>query len=252
MLGEIHNREGERLDYTFQPGADDNRCVVVIGHGVTGNKDRPFSCALADGLANAGIASIRLSFSGNGNSAGAFADSTISKEIDDLFAVIDRLVEVLGDVVVGYAGHSMGGAVGVMATGRDQRISFLISLAGMVRTAQFAQRKFGDLVPGKGLMWDKPECPLSQKYMDDMAHHGDLLSYGPEIEVPWLFVHGTADDVVPIVDSRDMYGCAQEPKELCEIEGADHVFSGETMSVMVNKVTGWTVALIASNGRKKR
>ena len=56
----------------------------MIGHGVTGHKDRPFLIALAEGLAAAGLAALRLSFSGNAGSEGRFVDATITKEVPDV------------------------------------------------------------------------------------------------------------------------------------------------------------------------
>src|SRR6185295_12644802 len=109
MFGEIKNAQGERLDYCFHAAEKNSKSIVVIGHGVTGNKDRPFVVALAEGLAQAGISALRFSFSGNGASGGKFVDSTISKEAEDLGAVLGAL----NGYTVCYAGHSMGGAVGV-------------------------------------------------------------------------------------------------------------------------------------------
>ena len=91
MFGDIANSEGERLDYSFHEGSAGSRDVVVIGHGVTGNKDRPFVIALAEGLAAAGINALRFSFAGNGDSGGRFVDATISKEVEDLGSVMDAL-----------------------------------------------------------------------------------------------------------------------------------------------------------------
>ena len=85
----ISNRHGERLDTAFHPGSPGSRRLVVIGHGVTGHKDRPFLVALAEGLAAAGIPALRLSWSGNGASEGAFSESNITKEVDDLGSVLD-------------------------------------------------------------------------------------------------------------------------------------------------------------------
>src|SRR5689334_13749980 len=118
MLDAIRNAQGERLDYTFHPGADDGASIVVIGHGVTGHKDRPFLIALAEGLASAGFGALRVSFSGNGRSEGRFEDSNISKEVEDLGKVLDALP----NRTIAYAGHSMGGAVGVLRAVRDPRI----------------------------------------------------------------------------------------------------------------------------------
>jgi pimeloyl-ACP methyl ester carboxylesterase len=232
---EIRNAHGERLDATFHEGAPGRRDLVVIGHGVTANKDRPFLVALSEGLAAAGIASLRFSFSGNGGSEGRFEDATVRKEVGDLGAVLDRLD---GWRVV-YAGHSMGGAVGLWRASEDPRIRALVSLAGMVHCQDFALRKFGAQQPGASCMWDKPDCPLSQAYMDDMAAIGTLVERAGLVRVPWLLVHGTEDTVVPLRDATDALARAGAGATLVRLEGADHVFSGDATPRMVDTVVPW-------------
>ncbi len=234
MFGEILNRQGERLDYTFHPGRDDDG-LAILGHGVTGNKDRPFVVALAEGLCATGIGTIRFSFAGNGDSGGRFQDATISKEVDDLGAVLDAV----GGRFVCYIGHSMGGAVGVLRASSDQRIRLLVSLAGMVHTEAFAKREFGEETPDAGLMWEDEECPLSQAYMDDMAQIHSVVGLAERITVPWLFVHGTEDDVVPPQDTHDIMAAAPGEVQLLELPGADHVFSDSATAPMVSGVVAW-------------
>ena len=242
MFGEIKNRHGEQLDYTFHEGEKGSKNIVVLGHGVTGNKDRPFVVALGEGLAAAGIPVLRFSFSGNGTSEGNFTDSTISKEVDDLGAVLDHLKEY----TVCYVGHSMGGAVGVLRASEDKRIQLLISLAGMVHTKAFAQREFGDVTPDEGFMWDEPDCPLSQAYMDDLTQINTVVDLSPQITIPWLLVHGDEDDVVPIEDSHDILAKANSQAQLVTLEGANHVFSDEYTPVMVEKVIAWIKTQLAN------
>ena len=234
MFGEISNGSGDNLDYSFHAGVEGSRQIVVLGHGVTGNKDRPFVVALAEGLSAAGIHALRFSFAGNGESGGLFVDSTVSKEVGDLGVVLDAL----DGYTVCYVGHSMGGAVGVLRASSDERIRLLVSLAGMVHTQTFVEREFGNVVPGVGCMWDEPDCPLSQTYVDDMAQIGTVVEKGVGIHVPWLLVHGSEDDVVPIEESRDIITKAGDNAEFFAIDGADHVFS-EHVQVMVEKITGW-------------
>ena len=76
---------------------------------MTGNKDRPFVVALAEAVAEEGMPVLRMSFTGNGNSGGRFEDCTISKEVEDLKAVL-AAIEPSG-LSVTFAGHSMGGYV---------------------------------------------------------------------------------------------------------------------------------------------
>lgn len=238
MFGEIKNQHGERLDYSVQAGEARSDFIVIIGHGVTGNKDRPFVVALADGLAAAGIPTLCMSFTGNGDSGGRFVDCTISKETDDLGSVIDAV----GNRKICYIGHSMGGAVGVKRAASDSRITALVSLAGMVHTGEFARREFGEETPEVGCMWEEESCPLSSTFMNDMAAIHSVVDLGAEIRVPWLLVHGTEDDVVPIGDSHDIIAKATNSPEFFEIAGAGHVFSDDALPVMVAKVVEWVKA----------
>lgn len=239
-IEEIRNPAGEKLDAAFDPGDGKSRDIVVIGHGVTGNKDRPWAQTLAETLTDAGLASLRISFAGNGASEGRFEDSTISKELDDLCAVLD----VLDDWRITYAGHSMGGAVGVLAATNDPRIQFLISLAGMVHTKDFAARKFGAQIPGSSCMWEKPECPLSQIYMDDMRSIGSVVELASKISVPWLLLHGSADTVVPMQDSIDIIQDAGKQAELRILPGVDHVFS-TSAELMAAHASSWLSTRLA-------
>lgn len=231
----IRNAHGERLDYTFHPGAREDGPIFVLGHGVTGHKDRPFLIALAEGLARAGIAVLRVSFSGNAASEGRFADSNISKEVEDLGAVFDALP----NRVIGYAGHSMGGAVGVMRASRDPRIRYLVSLAAIVHTRAFVERAFGQLEPGSGLMFGKPGCVLSQAYLDDLRAIDSVLDRAEQITVPWLFVHGARDPLVPISDTHDAFARTRASKQLVVLDEADHVFEPGHTPHMVAAVTEW-------------
>ena len=88
-------------------------------------------------------------------------------------------------------------------------------------------------------MWDEPDCPLSQAYMDDLTEIETVVNDAPKISVPWLLVHGTDDDVVPLQDSYDIFDKANAPKELIKIEGANHVFSDEFTPMMVEQVVNW-------------
>ncbi|MBI5772448.1 MAG: alpha/beta hydrolase [Verrucomicrobia bacterium] len=241
MFSEIKNAHGERIDGTFHSGDKNSKTLVVLGHGVTGNKDRPFLVALAEALAAAGVNALRISFSGNGASGGRFTDSTISKEVADLGSVLDALAGWR----TGYIGHSMGGAVGVLRASMDARLRFLVSLAGMVHTKAFADREFGTVKPGAGFMWDDENCPLSQAYMDDMARIVSVADKASLIKVPWLLVHGFEDDVVPIQDSRDIFARASQPKELFEMKGSNHVFAGDFTAPMIAKVVPWVKAQAA-------
>ena len=109
----------------------------------------------------------------------------------------------------------------------------------MVHTKAFAQREFGDVTPDEGFMWDEPDCPLSQAYMDDLTQINTVVDLSPQITTPWLLVHGDEDDIVPIKDSHDILAKANSQVQLVTLEGANHVFGDEYTPVMVEKVIAW-------------
>ena len=237
--GDIRNAAGERLDVSLD-GAPAGRqappALVVLAHGVTAHKDRPWLVALSDALAAAGLASLRVSFAGNGGSDGRFDDAVPSKEVDDLGAVLDA-VERWGVGRIGYVGHSMGGAVGVLRAARDPRIACLVSLAGMVHVHRFFRTHFAHLPPGAPML-DKPECPWSPLLLADAERIGSVTAQAAEIVVPWLLVHGDADELVPYQDSLDARAAAGGRPDLVTLPGVDHRFTGRFADV-ADAVVPW-------------
>jgi len=227
---ELKNRQGERLDFVFRAGARGSRAVAVLLHGVTSQHDRPYLVALADALDAKGIASLRFSFAGNGKSEGRFEDSTLTKEVGDLGSAIDALASA-GFARVALVGHSMGAAVALLRASSDARVRALVSLAGMVHVQRFMQRHFGTLVPGRDLMLGREGCVFGQALADDAAYVGTLTRLAAKLQIPWLLVHGEADEMVPIADSVDARAAALDRPELVRLPGVDHRFTGASAAL---------------------
>lgn len=230
---EIRNAQGEILACSWVAGRPGNSDLVIMGHGVTSDRDRPWSEALSDRLATAGVASVRIAFSGNGASGGRFVDSTITKEVADLGSVLDAVAGRR----VSYVGHSMGGAVGAIRAAQDDRIHALVSLAAVAHTAEFVQDVFGHLSPGEPML-DKPQCPFGIALRDDLIAIGSVTEHAKSITAPWLLVHGIPDEVVPVKHSIDMHAAA-ESAELITLEDVDHSFTGAGLDRLVERVVPW-------------
>jgi uncharacterized protein len=231
----VRNRFGESIDYTYHPAGRAD-ALVVLGHGVTGNKDRPLLVALAEGLGERGWPCLRISYTGNGESEGRFEDSCITKEVGDLQALLALVPDTVN---VAYVGHSMGAAVGVLTAARDLRIRVLVSLSGMTHSAAFLEREFSSIVPGQGNMWDEEGCPLSEEFVADLTAIGDTLSAAEAVTQPWLLIHGDADDVVPVQDSRDACDAAVCEKKLIELVAAGHSFDETFYPQLVEEIDQW-------------
>lgn len=222
----IKNFEGETLDYDFNRARGEviPGWLVVLGHGVTGNKDRPVIKDTAAALNAAGFDTLAFSFSGNGDSEGDFRQSTITKEVKDLAYVLNAVADQYENIA--YVGHSMGGAVGVLQASQDKRIKALVSLAGMVDTQAFAKAEFGNETPDQGLMWEEEDCPLSSAFMKDLCETvGSVSTQAEDVKIPWLLLHGTADDVVLPRDTEQIQSIKGDRVKVVFVEGADHSFN---------------------------
>ena len=214
--------------------------VVVIAHGVTSQKDRPWALDLEAALTAAGIAVMRFSFSGNGASEGRFEDATPTKEVEDLGSVLDAFAGWR----VACVGHSMGGRRGPAARGQG--------------SAHRAAGVPGRHVPRRGLhaaalrpprsrrapCSDKPACPWNLKLEEDARRIGSLTDAADRIHIPWLLVHGTADELVPLQDSVDARAAAGGRAELVTVESADHRFTG-AHEALVRAVVPWIARQLA-------
>jgi uncharacterized protein len=241
VLPHIRNAHGERLDVTFtsatgaSPGTVPD-AVVVIAHGVTGHKDRPWLVGLSDALAQAGLASLRISFAGNGGAEGRFEECVLTKEVADLGSVLDAL-ERWGVDQLPYVGHSMGGAIGVLRASGDPRITHLVSLAGMVHVRTFFEQTFGGLRFGDPMLGN-PACPWNPALAADAARIGSLAAHASRIRCPWLLLHGDADELVPYQHSIDAVAASGGRAELVTLRGVDHRFTG-AVPQMIAAVVPW-------------
>lgn len=99
-------------------------------------------------------------------------------------------------------GHSLGAAVALELAAAVDGAAGVIADSGFTSLADLVGEKFP-----LGFI-------MSQKF-DALARVGALRS-------PALFVHGTADQIVPAAMSERLYAAAPEPKRLLLIEGASH------------------------------
>jgi len=216
----MFNKHGEKLDFQLHE-ADRDDVLIIIGHGLTGHKDRALYINLAKALNKLGWPCLRFSFSGHGDSEGSFSEMTISKEVSDLQALLDQ---VKGNKKIAYIGHSMGAAVGALTIAREERVSTLISLAGMVHTQAFYDQEFGDLTPDQDTMWEEPNFPLSSVFKKDLYQIHSTIPAIRDLRIPTLFIHGEADDVVLPQHSVDIHDATKGHKHLTLIPECDHHF----------------------------
>jgi dienelactone hydrolase len=237
---------GEILVDVRAAGRASARPAVIVLHGFKGFKDWGMFPVLGERLARAGFAAVSLNVSGSGvDDAGEFADperfghNTFSAELADLAAVTDALVRGELDVVpptaVGLLGHSRGGGVAVLETARDRRVRALVTWASIGSVERWpradwpAWRARGriDVVNSR----TGQVLPLYPDVLDDIERNAaalDVEAAAARLSVPWLIVHGTADEAVDVREARLLAAASgRETTELVEIPRAGHTFGAK-------------------------
>lgn len=104
-------------------------------------------------------------------------------------------------------GHSLGGAVAIELAARDPDIGGLIVEASFTSIADLARE-----VHGLGLL--PLDWLLTQRF--------DSLTKIASVSVPVLFLHGTADVIIPSSMSERLHAAARAPKTLVLVPDAGH------------------------------
>jgi dienelactone hydrolase len=250
-------------------GRGSPRPAVVTVHGFKGFKEWGMWPPFAERLARAGFTAVSLNVSGSGvDAAGTFAfpdrfgHNTFSIELEDLGRVITALyqgeLEVLAPSTLGLVGHSRGGGISILQTGRDPRVRALATWAA-ISTVERWQPAEKQRWRATGVQEIKNArtgevLPLYTDVLDDIERNAAALDIGAaagRIQVPWLIVHGSADEAVSLAEGESLAQAARGPgAKALTIDGAGHTFgavhpwSGSTPAL--DRVFDATLAFLAA------
>jgi len=155
-----------------------------------------------------GFSVFPIDYRGYGKSQGDFPSE--SRVYEDAEVAWDYLVKQRGihpNQIYIY-GHSLGGAIAIDLAVRHPEA------AGLIVEGSFTS--VGAMVDfQKGLFWMFPtNFLLTQRF--------DSLSKVDRLQMPVLFIHGTADSVVPAQMSKKLFDAAPEPKQLYMVPDGGH------------------------------
>ncbi len=167
------------------------RAVAVLGHPhplYGGTLQTKAVYETARALTRLGVAVLRFNFRGAGRSPGTFDQGR--GEQDDYRAALDFAADRFPGLPVWAGGLSFGSYVGMTVGASDPRVTLLLGIA-----------------------------PAVDRYPYDAVRDSGK---------PVFLIHGEEDGLVSVKLVRQFYGSLPEPRELVVIEGADHLFEGQT------------------------
>lgn len=233
------------LDYP--DGPEGKLPAVVIAHGFGAFKEYTPLVKLSRDLVSNSFVTLRFDFSNCiGESEGKCEDMMLSHQVNDLASAINYMKDVtfVDPNRIGVVGHSLGGLTCIVTATTKRSIKAIVTVSS---PASFnKQRLFKEDTleewKEKGVIkypnWKKGHVDLHYSFVEDLREY-DASKIVKNVKAPIMIIHGTADDVVPIEEGRSIFENANEPKEMKEIEGADHYWKGAAYKPMSEAVVGW-------------
>ena len=170
------------------------RAAVVFAHPLPtegGTMHTKVVFQAAKALVRIGCVVLRFNFRGVGLSAGAWDNGR--GEVDDYRAAIAFMAVGYPRLEMWAAGFSFGSYIATTVGADENRVCALIAIAPPVHKYEFASVK------------------MSPK--------------------PKFIIHGERDELISLKLVRHFYAQLQEPKELVEIDRANHLFDGQSSEV---------------------
>jgi len=219
--------------------------TVIVCHGFKGFAHWAFFPYLARKLAENGLTALTFDFSGSGigpdresfTEPSAFAGNTLSRELEDLENLVDyarrrKLIEGK----FGVFGHSRGGGTAILyAAANDTSVNSLVTWAAISYPNRWSRediitwrrRGFAEIQNSRTGQIMRLDTDL----LDDVELHGktklDIEAAARKIKVPWLIVHGTADETIPSSEGERLHSLAPVVSTLRLIERATHSFDAK-------------------------
>ncbi|QQS18850.1 alpha/beta fold hydrolase [Candidatus Saccharibacteria bacterium] len=195
--------------------------LVILLHGFTGWKEEKHIETLAEELARAGIAVLRIDAPGSGESEGTFEnDYTMTNYISAVEDVLAwaQISPGIDPERIAIWGHSMGGFVALASAVRCPAIKAVCCCqpSSGPKTMQPGEREAWESTGWQSFSnehFQNIRLPYSF-YLERETYHA--RDEAPKLHIPSLFIAGTNDRSVSLEDIRKMASLAPEPTEYRE------------------------------------
>ena len=207
--------------WVFPANGDSAKATVIILHGIGTCKETQFGRARL--LTDNGFNAVTLDLRAHGESGGDYCTFGFYEKYD-IQAVLDSVLDMTGEKPAGIWGASLGGAIALQAMALDRRIVFGVIESTFDEFEKVAEEYGADWMLG-----------LRSKWMVNrvLAKSGTIAHFDPKavkpveaaamIDRPVLFLHGDADDKIPIEFNRRNFEAVRSPeKQWITVPGGGH------------------------------
>jgi uncharacterized protein len=181
--------------------------VILYFCGAAGNKSYYNHVARLQAMYQLGFSVLVIDYRGFGSSKGNFpSEPQLYQDSQIAWDYLVKVRKIPPQQILIY-GESLGGAIALDLAIKHPQASGLIMQSSFTSMAE--------VIKHRDWLWIFPvDLLLKQRF--------DSLSKIRFLRIPVLFIHGTADSVVPSYMSQQLYNAAPEPKQLLLIPEAEH------------------------------
>lgn len=229
------NQAGELLAGDLvQPVSGPPMATCLFAHCFTCTRNIKAARNISRALSQAGIAVLRFDFTGLGQSAGQFADTNFSHNVDDLVAAADHL-RSLGQAPALLVGHSLGGTAVLKAAQRIPESLAVATIgspadpAHVARLVSDSEKRIRDQGKAEVRLGGRP-FTIKKQFLDDLADQR-MEDVVRGLRRSLLIMHSPLDEAVDIDNASALFGMALHPKSFISLADADHLLSDEVDSL---------------------
>jgi len=221
------------------PVGEEPEAYALFAHCFTCSKDLKAAVNITRALAAERIAVFRFDFTGLGESAGDFADTNFSSNVDDLVAAADFMERAHGAPEI-LVGHSLGGAA-VLQAARRIESSEAVATVGAPADPEHVKRNFAGKLD-EIREQEEAEVTLAgrtfrirRQFIEDLEETR-MEETVRNLRRALLIFHSPVDDTVGIDNAAKLYGWAKHPKSFISLDRADHLLMDPSDSRYVGTV----------------
>jgi fermentation-respiration switch protein FrsA (DUF1100 family) len=216
----IHSSTGITLTGRFFPGPRRALIVLASGYGDTQDQMLPF----ADFLHRAGFSTLTYNTRARDTSGGEYVTLGVYEQ-KDMISVVNYAIarKDVDPHRIAVLGISMGGSTAILAAAHDSSIRAVIDDCGFSDAPSVIAASFEHFIHLPAF----PFAPItvwiaSERAGIDVNGVRPMDLIGRISPRPILIIHGLADYIVPVENSRRNFAAAREPKQLWLVPGAGH------------------------------
>ena len=235
--------EGLRLGAHFARPSGTTRVPALLvlpgfprgpgGAASVGNTDQ----SLCDRVAReSGWAGLTFTFRGTGPSEGDFS---IEGWLADVRAAVDALHQRSDIAGVWIAGFRLGGTLAIVTAAHDERVRGIATFAApaSLRTWVRDPQWFLEYARRTGVLRTDGYPPDAAAWIRAIANLDVIAAARMITPRPWLLVHGSADDVVPVEDVRTLADAGRKCVELRIVINGPHRLRHDPRAIAA--LLGW-------------